>query len=106
MKLSKQETNVARLITEGYSEKEIASKLFISPHTVHNHTYNIRKKWNARSAVDVCRKFIIKNPKEFILSMMFLVMQLNMTFSMPDADFLRTSTRTNSVRTIRTPRKK
>lgn len=40
--LSNTEYRVAEFVAKGFSEKEIADKMFISPHTVHNHTYRIR----------------------------------------------------------------
>ena len=42
--LSPREQEVVSLIAKGMSNKEIASKLFISEHTVKNHIYNIYKK--------------------------------------------------------------
>lgn len=105
MELSKQEYRVAELLTRGKSEKEIASRLFISPKTVNNHTYNIRKKWNARCAVDIARTFILnlENPKKFFTVLAFLLIQGNIVFAHPDMD-LRRSTRT-STRIVRTSRK-
>ena len=44
MKLTNQEKKISKLIAYGFSEKEIASKLFIAESTVHTHTKNIRKK--------------------------------------------------------------
>ncbi|SOC79856.1 regulatory protein, luxR family [Salinimicrobium sediminis] len=88
MELSKAEYRVAELVARGLSEKEIASELFISPKTVHTHTYNIRKKWSARSAVDVARKFILAldNPKQFFTVVVFLVMQGHIIVTAADLD--------------------
>lgn len=48
--LSKREKEVLLLITQGYSNKEIAEKLFISPNTVENHRSNLLSKTGARNA--------------------------------------------------------
>lgn len=77
--LSKRETQVARLIAKGFSEKEIASKLFVSVDTIHSHAYRIRKKIKARSAVDVCRLFILslENPKQILIAVSFVLIQFS-----------------------------
>jgi DNA-binding CsgD family transcriptional regulator len=103
--LSNREREVARLIAKGYSEKEIASKLFVSVDTIHSHAYRIRKKINARSAVDVCRKFILslENPKQILFAFGFLMIQSS---TMVDFDIdLRKPSRLrlkNQSRNIRT----
>lgn len=122
--LSQAQFRVAEQVARGLSEKEIGDKLCISPKTVHNHTYTIRKKWNARSAVDICRLFILslENPKKFfacfvvlfselpikqiLYSMMFLTIQFHIMIYDQGLD-LRKPTRTN-VRIVRvkTGRKK
>lgn len=77
MELTTTEYQVAELVTKGYSEKEIASKLFVSPKTVHNHTYNIRKRNNLRSCVDIAREFILslENPKQYFAAIVLLLVQ-------------------------------
>ncbi len=47
--LSKREIEVLKLLVRGYTAKEIASKLFISTHTVVTHRKNISKKLNIKS---------------------------------------------------------
>ena len=42
--LSEREREVLRLVAEGLSDTEIASRLIVSPHTVHRHVANIRTK--------------------------------------------------------------
>lgn len=79
-RLTKQENAISYLIASGYSEKEIASKLFIAESTVHTHARNIRRKIHARSAVDVARFYILANPKMFFIATMFLVIQLFTVF--------------------------
>ena len=44
--LTQREMEVLRLIAKGLSEREVADKLFISPHTAHRHVSNIRLKLN------------------------------------------------------------
>ena len=45
--LTQREMEVLRLIAKGLSEREVADRLFISPHTAHRHLSNIRLKLNA-----------------------------------------------------------
>ena len=45
--LTQRETEVLRLVASGLSEREVADRLFISPHTAHRHLSNIRLKLNA-----------------------------------------------------------
>lgn len=58
--LSVREMEVFRLFAEGYSNREIAEKLFISVRTVETHKNNIMKKINTKTTVDMV-KFAIKN---------------------------------------------
>ncbi len=44
--LTQREMEVLRLVAQGLSEREVADKLFISPHTAHRHLSNIRLKLN------------------------------------------------------------
>lgn len=103
MDLTVQENKIAELVAKGLTENEIAEKLFVSPKTIHNHTYNIRKKWNARSAVDVCRIYIINNPKRFITVLIFLLIQGHIMVNCADMD-LRRSPRVRTTKTVRTSR--
>lgn len=103
MELSKQEYRVAELLTLGFTEKEIASQLYISPKTVNNHTYNIRKKLDCRNAVDVARKFILSldNPKQFFTAVVCLLIQLHIVFNLETME-LRRPARVNGARVTRT----
>jgi LuxR family maltose regulon positive regulatory protein len=47
--LSERETEVLQLITAGFSNQEIADKLFISLNTVRTHTKNINAKLGVHS---------------------------------------------------------
>jgi len=58
--LSQREEEVLTLYGEGFTNKEIADKLFISIRTVESHKNNIMKKINLRTTVDMV-KFAIRN---------------------------------------------
>jgi pimeloyl-ACP methyl ester carboxylesterase/DNA-binding CsgD family transcriptional regulator len=47
--LSRREREVLGLVAEGLSDADIAEKLVLSPHTVHRHVANIRRKLGLRS---------------------------------------------------------
>lgn len=57
-KLTFQELNVLCLIGLGYTTKEIAEKLFISPRTVEVHRRNLLFKLDAKSRKDLVKVFI------------------------------------------------
>ncbi|HSD23537.1 MAG TPA: helix-turn-helix transcriptional regulator [Solirubrobacterales bacterium] len=42
--LSDREREVLALVAQGLSDKEIADRLVLSPHTVHRHVANVRTK--------------------------------------------------------------
>lgn len=57
--LSPREKEIFRLLAEGYSNKEIAEKLVISPSTVHTHRGNVMEKLglgNRRELIQYARK--------------------------------------------------
>lgn len=58
--LSSREIEVLRLFGEGFSNQEIADKLFISIRTVESHKTNIMRKVQGKTTVDLI-KFAIKN---------------------------------------------
>ena len=47
--LSKREIEVVRMICEGWSNREIGEKLYISEHTVKDHIKNIMRKMEVAS---------------------------------------------------------
>jgi predicted ATPase/DNA-binding SARP family transcriptional activator/DNA-binding CsgD family transcriptional regulator len=52
-KLTRREKEVAALVAQGFSNRRIASELFLSEHTVHHHVTNILKKLNLSSRQQV-----------------------------------------------------
>lgn len=54
--LSKTEMRVLRLITEGYSTREMAEMLFRSPNTIESHRRHIMNKLNAANVADLINK--------------------------------------------------
>lgn len=95
--LTKTQYKIAELVSLGNSEKEIANLMFVSINTVHTHTYHIRKKLQARSAVDIARKFILSldDPKKYFAAFLFLTIQLNILVQDEIID-LRRSKKTSS----------
>jgi DNA-binding CsgD family transcriptional regulator len=53
--LSESERRVADLVARGYSNKEIAGRLYMSHRTVGSHLYRIFPKLGLRSRVDLAR---------------------------------------------------
>ena len=57
--LSPREREILRLLAEGYSNKEIAEKLVVSPSTVHTHRSNLMEKLelsNRRELIQYARQ--------------------------------------------------
>lgn len=55
---SEREKDVADLLSRGYTEKEIAEKLFISSATVNNHTRHIREKFGLNKNSEIIAAYI------------------------------------------------
>ncbi|MEJ2657547.1 MAG: response regulator transcription factor [Desulfobacterales bacterium] len=53
--LTAREQEIMGLLAEGLSKKQVADKLFISPKTVENHRYNIMRKLDIHSTVELTR---------------------------------------------------
>jgi two-component system, NarL family, response regulator NreC len=51
--LTPREKEILRLLAEGYSNKEIADRLVVSPSTIHSHRSNLMKKLNLSSRHDL-----------------------------------------------------
>jgi len=58
--LSKNELQVLQLFADGFSNKEISTKLLLNIRTIEKHKTNIKAKLNLKSNVDMI-KFAIKN---------------------------------------------
>lgn len=56
--LTQREKDVLLLIVNGYSEKEIADKLFLSFETIHSYTKQIRRKLNCNNTASLVRTAI------------------------------------------------
>ena len=61
--LSRRETEVLKLIADGFTNQEIADKIFISPLTVDSHRKNLLMKLSARNTaalikIAICKGFI------------------------------------------------
>jgi DNA-binding CsgD family transcriptional regulator len=52
-KISNREQEIIQLILEGMSNADIEKKLYISPHTVKNHIYNIYQKLGVKNRVQI-----------------------------------------------------
>ncbi|MFW5831619.1 MAG: response regulator transcription factor [Prolixibacteraceae bacterium] len=50
--LTKREKQVLKLVASGYSTKQIAEQLYLSPHTVSTHRKNISQKLDFKSPID------------------------------------------------------
>lgn len=55
-KISQRESQILHLIIEEFTNKEIASKLFISSQTVASHRKNMREKLSVRNTAGLVRK--------------------------------------------------
>ncbi len=75
--LTDREREIVKELALGYTEKEAASNLFVATVTVHNHTYNMRKKTNSRSNLELVVKFILslEDPKKYFAAILFLILQ-------------------------------
>ena len=59
-KLTDRQREILHLVVDGYSAKEIANMLSISPRTVETHKYNMMQELNLKTTADLI-KFAIKN---------------------------------------------
>ena len=69
--ISEREVEIIALIAEGYTNGQIAAKLFISNHTVNTHRKNIMKKLgvnNTAGIVMYAAKTNLVNPNKFLFS--------------------------------------
>ncbi len=59
--LSRREKEVLKLIAEGYTNPQIAEKLFVSPFTVDSHRKNLLAKLNVKNTASLVRLAVEKN---------------------------------------------
>jgi two-component system response regulator FixJ len=64
--LTPRETEVVNLFTDGLEPRQIAAKLGMSPKTVDVHRGNIKRKFGAKTTVDLARYVITKRLAEAI----------------------------------------
>ena len=60
LKLTKRESQVLQLISEGFSNKEISKKITLSSHTIDSYRKSLLSKFNARNTADLIKKAIDK----------------------------------------------
>ena len=111
--LTKTEVKVSRFIAYGLTEMEIADKMFVSHHTVHTHTKNIRKKTGAQSKVDIARMYILGLPeavdvmrgfKRFTITMVCLAIHFFTIFYDADSEMRKPRNGKRISRTFKTRR--
>lgn len=82
---TKSEIKVVELLVRGYSEKEIADKLFLSRYTVDNHLRNIRERNGLNKNTEVIllyiayvrhKKFSLKNLRELGLGAVLILLNV------------------------------
>lgn len=69
--ISERELEIIKLIAEGYTNNEIATRLFLSPHTVNTHRKNIMQKLgvnNTAAIVLYAVKTNLVHPNKFLFS--------------------------------------
>jgi len=59
-KLTPRQLEILELILQGYSNKEIAQKLFISNNTVKTHIHHLYEKLNVKNRMEIIQRFIEK----------------------------------------------
>lgn len=60
-KLTYRERQIMTLISNGFTDKDIAARLFISPYTVANHRNNILAKTGCKNSMELTKLAIEKN---------------------------------------------
>lgn len=56
------EMRVIRLVVRGWTNQEIAARLYLSPHTVTAHVRHVLRKLDQRSRVDITRVALRHDP--------------------------------------------
>ena len=81
MNLTRREREIAELIHQGYTNKEIAKHLHLSVHTITNHITHMKEKFEVHSKTELVAKlddelqkskclFCLKGFKEFISNLL------------------------------------
>jgi len=88
--LTKRELQVADLIHQGYIEKEIADRLFLSPGTIHTYKKRLCHKMGARNIADITRIFILDLKRPKTITVMFIALSLQgLSMLLENADLRR-----------------
>jgi len=80
--LSQREKSIARLVAWGFTQKEIADRLFVSPLTISAHLRNIYSKLAIHKETDLCRWWIFyeygiaDNPLKRIIAVFLLLLSI------------------------------
>jgi DNA-binding CsgD family transcriptional regulator len=61
--LTRREREVAALVAQGFTSRQIASKLVVSERTVDNHVANILKKFSLRSREQIAARMVEQSPR-------------------------------------------
>lgn len=64
--LTQSELPVARLVTEGLTNREIASRLYLSPHTIDSHLRHIFSKFGVNNRVELTRHFTVNHLRDHV----------------------------------------
>ena len=97
--LSRRQNEIAGLLSLGYSEKEIASRLNVSVDTVHTHKKNISRV-TGMNVSRLIRENVIE-PNAYRVTLMLVFLSLQFVAMNADFDYRRTRF---SVRTVKVAR--
>ena len=62
--MTRSELAVAQLVADGHTNREIADRLFVSPHTVNTHLRHVFAKLQVNSRVDLTRLATERNSED------------------------------------------
>lgn len=109
--LSPAESRIARLLAWGYTQKEIGSRLFLSPLTISVHLRNIYRKLAIHKETDLTRWWIFReyaiadNPLKKVIAVFFLVLTCTVILSENNmVRVFRSAPLSASVRTVKPAR--
>jgi DNA-binding CsgD family transcriptional regulator len=104
--LTKRELEIADLIHQGFFEKEIAERLFVSPQTVHTHKKHIFQKMGARNIADITRMYILDLKRPLAIITMIFSLGLHGIATITNADEMRRPQAMRGVRSLSRTRRK